>query len=159
MASIDCGHDGNFWIEHALRCIPEEIWDEHDDRFAFVSTTDSDGRRLGRAFADGKHIIVLAERIIPRGPVAEDHPGVRYLYFVVLHEVAHAVRDHRPPSEISPEANQAQEDEANALAFEWLNAHLATKIVNGLALYTADELNRAQEHMQSKMIAARQAPW
>ncbi|MFW6098692.1 MAG: hypothetical protein ACOC7Q_02045 [bacterium] len=78
MASLNCGHDGDFWIAHALRCIPDEIWNEHGDRFAFVSTTDSDGRRLGREFAAGKHIIVLAERVIPRGPVAEDHPGVRY---------------------------------------------------------------------------------
>ncbi|MDN7899497.1 ImmA/IrrE family metallo-endopeptidase [Burkholderia cepacia] len=159
MASLNCGRDGDFWIAHALECIPDEIWNEHGDRFAFVSTTDSDGRRLGRAFAADKHIIVLAERVIPRGPVTEDHPGVRYLYFVVLHEVAHAVRDHRPPSEISPEANQAQEDEANALAFEWFNAYLATKMANGLALYTADELNEAQAHMREKMIAASQAPW
>ncbi|OXC75556.1 ImmA/IrrE family metallo-endopeptidase [Caballeronia sordidicola] len=159
MASLNCGHDGDFWIAHALNCIPDEIWDEHGDRFAFVSTTDSDGRRLGRAFTAGKHIIVLADRVIPRGPVAEDHPGVRYLNFVVLHEVAHAVRDHRPPSEITPEANQAQEDEANALAFEWFNAYLATRTANGLALYTADELNEAQEHMRSRMIAASQAPW
>ena len=159
MASLDCGRDGNFWIGHALECIPDEIWNEHGDRFAFVSTTDSDGRRLGRAFAADKHIIVLAERVIPRGPVTEDHPGVRYLYFVVLHEVAHAVRDHRPPSEITPEAKQAQEDEANALAFEWFNAYLATRMANGLAPYTADELNEAQAHMQARIIAANQAPW
>jgi hypothetical protein len=62
MASLNCGHDGDFWIAHALRCIPDEIWNEHGDRFAFVSTTDSDGRRLGREFAAGKHIIVLAAR-------------------------------------------------------------------------------------------------
>lgn len=159
MASLNCGRDGDFWIARALSCIPDEIWDEHGDRFAFVSTTDSDGRRLGRAFAEGKHVIVLSERVIPHGPLAEDHPGVRYLHFVVLHEVAHAVRDHRPPSEITPEANQAQEDEADALAFEWFNAYLATKMNKGLALYTVDELNAAQAHMRARMIAASQTPW
>ena len=159
MASLNCGHDGDFWVERALGCIPDEIWDKHGDSFAFVCTADSDGRRLGRAFAEGKHIIVLSERVIPRGPVAEDHPGVRYLHFVVLHEVAHAVCDHRPPNEITPEANQAQEDEADALAFEWLNAYLATKMANGLALYTVDELKEAQAHMRARMIAASQASW
>ena len=159
MAELNCGPYGDYWVEHARECLPDEISNEHGDRFAFVALTESDGRRLSPKFVDGKHILVFSERIIPRGPVAEDHPGVRYLYFTVLHEVAHAARNHRPPNEITPEANQAQEDEANALAFEWFNAYLATKAANGLTLYTQAELDAAQAHMQEKMVAANQADW
>ncbi len=157
MTSLNCGRDGDFWIRHALdNCIPDDVWEEHGDQLAFVSTTESDGRRLGRAFTEGKHIIVLSERVIPHGPLTEDHPRVRYLYFVVLHEVAHAVRDHRPPNEITPKENQAQEDEANALAFEWFNGYLAMKTQTGVALFTATELAAIQEEMQARMQAALQ---
>ena len=157
MASLNCGRDGDFWIGHALdSCIPDDVWEAHGDQLAFVSTTESDGRRLSRSFAEGKHIIVLSERVIPHGTLAEDHPRVRYLYFVVLHEVAHAVRDHRPPNEITPEENQAQEDEANALAFEWFNGYLATQAHTGVALFAEAELAGIQVEMQARMQAARQ---
>ena len=159
MASVECGRDGTSWVWHALKCVPVEVWEEHGDRFAIVSTTDSDGKRLSPKFAAGKHVIVLSERVIPRGFAAEDHPGVRYLYFTVLHEVAHAVRDHMPPNEITQAENQAQEDEANALAFQWFNEYLATKAANGLSPYTLDELAKAQAHMQTKMIEASKADW
>lgn len=154
MASFNCGRDGDFWVDNALRCLPDDIWAEHGDRFAFISTTDSDGRRLSPEAHAGKHVIILSERVIPRGYVAEDDAGVRYLYFVVLHEVAHAVRDHRPPNEITPEANQVQEAEANDLAFRWFNAYLTTKAANGLTLYTQEELTAAQQRMQEVMLAA-----
>ena len=157
MAHLNCGRDGDFWISHALDdCIPDDVWDEHGDQLVFVSTTESDGRRLGQAFTAGKHIIVLSERVIPHGRLTEGHPRVRYLYFVVLHEVAHAVRDHRPPNEITPEQNQAQEDEANALAFEWFNGYLATKAQGGVALFTTAELAEIQKEMQVRMLAALQ---
>lgn len=157
MASLNCGRDGDFWIGHDLdNCIPDDVWEAHGDQLAFVSTTDSDGRRLSRAFAEGKHIIVLSERVIPHGALAEDHPRVRYLYFVVLHEVAHVVRDHRPPNEITPEENQAQEDEANALAFEWFNGYLATQAHTGVALFAEAELAAIQVEVQARMQAALQ---
>lgn len=155
-ATLNCGYGGDLWVGHALECVPDDVWTEHSDRFSFISTTDSDGRRLGRMAHEGRHVIVLSERVIPRGPVAEDHPVVRYLYYVVLHEVAHAVRDHQPPNEITAEANQAQEDEADALALEWFNAYLATKAVNGLTLYALEELAAAQPRTQAQMLAAQQ---
>ena len=111
MASLDCGPDGDTWVGHALDCVPDEVWEEFGERLAIVATTHSDGRRLSPKFAEGRHVIVLSERVIPRGYVAEDHPGVRYLFFTVLHEVAHAVRDHLPPNEITPEENQAHESD------------------------------------------------
>jgi Zn-dependent peptidase ImmA (M78 family) len=78
------------------------------------------------------------------------------LYFVVLHEVAHAIRNHLPPNEITHEQNQAQEDEANALAFEWFNSYLATKAQSGVSLFTTAELAEIQKEMQAKMLAALQ---
>ena len=78
MANLNCGRDGDFWIGHALdHCIPDDVWDKHGDQLVLVSTTESDGRRLGRAHTEGKHIIVLSERVIPHGPLTEDHPRVR----------------------------------------------------------------------------------
>jgi len=55
----------------------------------------------------------------------------------------------RPPHEITADENQVQEDEANALAFEWLNGMLTTR---GLAQYSQDELAAAQKRMQQKML-------
>ncbi len=153
--SLNCGRDGDVWVGHVLsNCIPDDVWGSHGDQLAFVSTTESDGRRLSRAFAEGRHIIVLSERVIPHGPLAEDHPRVRYLYFLVLHEVAHAVCDHRPPDEITFEQNKAQEEEANTLAFRWFNDYLATKADVGVALFTEAELATVQAEMQAKMQEA-----
>jgi hypothetical protein len=154
MATLNCGPDGDLWVAHALKCVPYDVLAEHGERLSFISLTDSDGRRLGPKAHEGKHVIVLSERVIPRGYRAEDDPLVRYLFFVVLHEVAHAVRDHRPPNEISREENQAQEDEANALAFEWFNAYLHANAAKGLVQYTLEELATAQEQMRAKMLAA-----
>ena len=154
--TLNCGRDGDLWVRHALDCVPDDIWNAHGERFAFISTTDSDGRRLGPMAHEGKHVIVLSERVIPHGSMSEDHPTVRHLYFIVLHEVAHAVRDHQPPNEITPEANQAQAEEANALAFEWFNACLAKKAASGQTLYTQEELNAAQAASQERMLAALQ---
>lgn len=155
MASLECGRDGDYWVGHALdSCVPDDVWEKHGDTLAFVSTTESDGKRLTRKFAEGKHVIVLSERVIPHGPLAEDHPAVRYLYFVVLHETAHAICNHQPPNEISREQNDAQEKEADDLAFGWFNSYLATQADKGVALFTEAELAAIQAKMQERMQAA-----
>jgi hypothetical protein len=118
---LDCGRDGNFWGAYALGCLPDEVLTECEDRLAFVSTTESDGRRLTRQFCEGRDVIVLSERVVSKGFKSEADWHVRYFVFAVLHEIAHAYRDHRPPKEISPEENDAQEAEANGLDFQWLN--------------------------------------
>lgn len=48
----------------------------------------------------------------------------------------------------------AQEAKANALAFKWFNAYLATKAANGLKPYTEEELAGVQEAMQARMLKA-----
>jgi hypothetical protein len=58
---------------------------------AFVSMTESDGR----------HLVILSERIVPRVKLTETALSVRYFVFVVSHEIAHAYCDHPPPNKIS----------------------------------------------------------
>ena len=50
----------------------------------------------------------------------EADPVVRYFMFVCLHETVHAIKQHMPPNEITPEENEAQEAEADRLALELL---------------------------------------
>ena len=101
----------------------------------------SDGRRLTSSFLEGREIVILSERIVPRVGMAEDHPTVRYFWFVVLHEVAHAIRLHQAPAELDEVANNLQEIEANNLALAWFNRYLADC---GEVAFTTEELMRAQ---------------
>jgi len=153
MANINCGF-GDFWVEHALTCVPEEVAQVHHERLAFVSMPNSDARRLTPKFTEGRHVIVLSERIVPRRHVNESSPEVRYFVFAILHEVAHAVLDHRPPSEISFEENERQEQEANELAFQWFNDALAGKAHPDIPPFTTDELAAAQAKTRAEMLAA-----
>lgn len=118
--------------------------------------TRSDGRRLTKKFCDGRDVIILSERIVPRAGLSEADSSVRYFVFVILHEVAHAYREHLPPNEISAEDNQAQEDEANALAFQWFNDTIKAKQLADLPEFTQEELERIQAQTRAEMEAARQ---
>ena len=69
----------------------------------------------------------LSEYVIPPAGAAEDHTDARYLVFVALHGIVHAIKQHKPPNEISEAANNEQETEADALAFEWFNAYVKKK--------------------------------
>src|SRR5258705_13687125 len=102
---FDWSPDARRWIIYALECLPADILDGYQNRLAFVCMDTSDGRRLTPAFCKGRNIIVLSERIVPRGYAVETERRVRYFVFVVLHEIAHAVRQHQPPNEISAEEN------------------------------------------------------
>ena len=138
---FDCSYDAQVWIRHALKCLPEDIFVSYLDRLAFVCMDTSDARRLTSSFCEGRDIIVLSERIIPRGPLCEDNLRVRYFWFAVLHEVAHAVSQHLSPNQITDAENQAQEIEANKLAFEWFNHYLVKK---NLPEFSEEELAQAQ---------------
>jgi hypothetical protein len=138
---FDCSYDAQVWIRHALKCLPEDILDTYFDRLAFVCMDTSDARRLTSSFCEGRDIIVLSERIIPRGPLCEDNPRVRSFWFAVLHEIAHAVSRHLAPSQIAETQNQAQEIEADQLAFEWFNHYLVKK---DLPKFSVEELAQAK---------------
>lgn len=150
----DCGRDGNFWGNYALGCLPDEVLTQCGDRLAFVSTTESDGRRLTQRFCEGRDIVVLSERIVPKGHRSEADAQVRYFVFAVLHEVAHAYCDHRPPNEISKDENDAQEAEANALAFQWFNDFIGQENRPALPEFTQQELERAQAANREAMLDA-----
>ena len=150
---LDCGANGNFWVEYALGCLPTDVLDEWEDKLAFVCMAESDGRRLTPAFRGDREIIVLSERIVPRAHVAEDHPDVRYFTFAVLHEIAHAIRNHRPPNEITQEEDAVQEEEAYTLAFRWYNDYLRMNHPD-LPPFTEEELRHAQARTRAAMLAA-----
>lgn len=124
---FDCSRDAEFWIRHALECVPAKVWETFDEDLAFVCMDSSDGKRLTREFRENHEIILLSERIVPAGYRAEDDPKVRYFWFAVLHEVAHAYCDHASPKAISVEENVAQELDADKLAFTWFNDYLKSK--------------------------------
>ena len=137
---FDCSHDAEFWIRHALGCVPAEMFERFDENLAFVCMDSSDGRRLTQEFRENHEIIILSERIVPRGCLAEDNSKVRYFMFVVLHEIAHAYCGHLAPTAISPDENAAQEQDADKLAYRWFNGYLTSK---NLPEFTELELEKA----------------
>jgi len=128
--------------------VPINVWKSIGERLAFVCMDSSDGRRLTREFCENHEIVILSERIVPRGVLAEDDPKVRYFMFAVLHEIAHAYCDHEAPNAISAAGNAAQEGDADELAYAWLNKYLKSK---KQPEFTDAELERAK--------AASQAEW
>lgn len=151
---MNCGQTGNIWVQHALDCLPDELFSEWPNKLAFVSMKESDGRRLTRAFCEGHDVIILSERIVPKQGTNEGSPEVRYFYFVVLHEVAHAICQHRPLNEISQKDNDSQEAEANKLAFQWFNEYLEERNSPHFPAFTEAELKQAQDVSQAAMRAA-----
>ncbi|RJG06522.1 hypothetical protein D3870_11315 [Noviherbaspirillum cavernae] len=67
----DCGQSGNYWGQYAMDCLPEEIKKACYGKLAFVSMTESDGRRLTQKFCAGRDVIVVSERIVPQGYASE----------------------------------------------------------------------------------------
>ena len=86
------------WVYHALKYLPPELFAEWKDKLAFYSTTGRDACHVSLSISQEREIILLSERIVPSdGNLA----AARYFIFAVLHEVAHAVRKHEPPAEIT----------------------------------------------------------
>ena len=73
--------------------------------------------------------------------------------FVALHETVHAIKQHRPPNEISEEENNLQESEADDLALDWLNAHIRMRNNPHLKEFTKEELAVAKEKNMKKLEA------
>lgn len=143
---FSCSEGAKFWIRHALDCLPDEVGDTIGNRLAFVCMDSSDGRRLTKEFCNNREIIVLSERIVPRGGLCENDWKVRYFWFAVLHEVAHAYCDHQAPKAISAEDNLQQEHHADDLAYKWFNEYLKSK---SQPLFTDEELEKAKIESQN----------
>jgi len=85
----------------------------------------------------------------------EADPVVRYFMFVCLHETVHAIKQHRPPNEISAEENEAQESEADRLALQWINDYLKERNHPDMPPLTREEIERAQARNRELMTRGR----
>jgi hypothetical protein len=150
---LHCGSRYNGWVQEAVEYLPEEVLWAYRDRLAFISTGESDGCRVARALCENREIIVLSERILPKRGMNEAAPEVRYFIFVVLHEVAHAFLEHRSPmfDGITPEENEAQEAEADALALGWFNDRIKEKAHPDLGALDKEQISVVQSNYQAEM--------
>jgi hypothetical protein len=150
---LECGSNYNPWVQHALKYLPEEIFNEHKESLAFVSTANKDACRLARHLCENREIILLSERILPKQNAIENLSEVRYFIFVVLHEVAHAIKKHKSPifDNLTDEEIKAQEDEADKIALDWFNQHIEERNNPNLKPLTREEIEAEQEKNQELM--------
>lgn len=150
---LDCGDRYNHWVEIALEYLPQTVFEENKEKLVFVSTAQRDGCRIARHYCENREVILLSERILPKQGANEGQPKVRYFIYVVLHEVAHATRKHKSPKfdGLTPEENEAQEAEANALALEWFNEHIKMRNNEFLKPITREEVQQAEKKNQDLM--------
>lgn len=149
---LDCG-PYNRWVEIALGYLPREVLDEHKESLAFISMAHRDGMRLARVIYETREVIVLSEHVLPKVYANEGQSEVRYFFYVVLHEVAHAIKQHRSPQydSLTEEEFEAQEQEADDLAFQWFNDHIAALANPYLPAITHEEIKLAQTKSQEVM--------
>jgi hypothetical protein len=149
---IDCGClIYNSWVEHALRYLPVEVFAKNKEDLTFISTTEA--CRISRHYCETREIIILADRIFPKG-VSHDQPEARYFIFSVLHEVAHAIKKHKSKKfdNLSDQEEQAQEDEADAIAIKWYDEYIER---NNFCMepITIEEINDIRQKNQIKIKA------
>jgi hypothetical protein len=149
---LQCSAESNNWLEHALtHCLPYEVLEQWQDRIAYISAEQRDAFRISKALRESRELIFLSEHIAPLPGMHEADPIVRYFMFVCLHETVHAIRQHRPPNEITPEENDAQEAEADQLALQWMNDYLKERNHPDIPLLTQEEIERAQARNRDLM--------
>jgi hypothetical protein len=107
---IDCGDVAyNHLVECALEYVPRDVMKKYGKRLAIFSVTQSDGVRLTRSFCKDREIIVLSEHAFPKSGTSETHRDYRHFIYVVLHEFAHAVKNH-----LSPKLDRLSLDQAKS---------------------------------------------
>lgn len=150
---IDCGDRYNQWVEIALEYLPIEVLDENKNNLVFISTAQRDACRVARLYCENREVIFLSDRILPKQGSVEDQPAVRYFIFTLLHEAAHAIKNHKSPKfdDLTKDENQAQEDEADNLAFEWFNMHVRERNNLHLEPITQEEIEVAEQRGQELM--------
>ena len=142
---LQCSPESNHWLEHALtNCLPCNELEEWQDRIAYISAEQRDAFRINKALRESRELIFLSEHIAPSPGMNEADPVVRYFMFVCLHETVHAIKQHRPPNEIMPEENEAQESEADRLSLRWINDYLKERNHPDMPPLTEDEIERAK---------------
>lgn len=150
---LECGDRYNQWVQIALEYLPQAVLSENKDKLAFISTAQQDACRVARHYCENREVIILSERILPKQNASEDQPEVRYFIYVVLHEVAHAIKKHKSPKFDSLTENeyQTQEDEADALALKWFNEHVEARNNQHLKKITMEEISEMQKTNQALM--------
>lgn len=146
-AMLECGPPHNFWVEVALNYLPQDVFDEHEKMFVFIAMANKDACRVARHYCETREVIVLSERILPsENDQRENSLKVRYFIFAVLHEVAHAIKNHKSPKleSLTEEEYKAQELEADELAMSWFNDYVAKRNNESLPI-TDNEIKTAQE--------------
>ena len=151
-AVLDCGYGHNGWLEIALGYLPEDLLENIEEDFLFTSTATRDACRVARYYCSTKEIILISERVLPSTNIVyQTDPKARYFIYVVLHEVAHAIRKHKSPlfDDLLKEEVESQEKEADGLAMKWFNDHVGKS--SNLPPITKEEINTAQEEQQRIM--------
>ena len=143
---IDCGNSKNHWVEIALGYLPLDVLDANKEALVFVASSECDAFRLAPQYRE-REVIVLSGRIFPTGAESEGDRSARYFIFAVLHEVAHAVLKHKSPrfDGLTVEENDAQETEANELAYHWFNQHVENSSNEWLLPVSKAEVEEAME--------------
>jgi hypothetical protein len=147
-----CGRSGNVWVETALAYLPDDVFEEIEDKVS-ITVLNSDACRLGEKVKDKDEVIVLSPWLfsyLPPGSSEADKEW-RYFIFTILHEIAHAILKHSAPDELGPQENQSQEDEANAYALEWFNSYVSENTHKDLAPLTIDEVRGTQTEYHKKL--------
>jgi len=149
---IDCGSSRNRWVEIALSYLPVELLDEHKENLVFIALTECDACRLASQYRE-REVIILSDHVFPLAGVSEDHSTARYFFFVILHEVAHAIKRHKSPRFdcLSKEEDEAQEREADELAYSWFNQHIEQENNEFLLPLYTSEIREAQDRNQTLM--------
>lgn len=154
-AMFDCGRAHNWWLELALKYLPLDVLEQNKERFLFTSTANRDACRLARHYCQTREVILLSERILPGQNVKDEtHPKARYFIYVVLHEVAHAIRNHKSPrfDHLTNEECEAQEKEADELAMSWFNEHVMKRNNKYLLPISTQEIEAAQARNMELMV-------
>lgn len=139
-----CG-DENTRVDRALEYLPQDVLEKIKGKIA-ITILNGDACRLSQDICRHEEIIILSPWIIP-DLKEETDIDVRYYFFCILHEVAHAVCKHSPPNKISNQDEKAQEDEADTLALTWYNAHALRLEISPL---TAEDIEKHQVEIQDK---------
>jgi len=137
---FSCSSEAEINITHAIQCIPLNEIDPIN--ILFVCIDSSDARRLVMENYQNFEIIVISEFVVPRTWRTEDDWSKRYFNFVVLHEVAHALLQHKSPKVLKIDQAKHQEEEADELAFGWFNSYANRKNMNSI---TEVEIRNSQK--------------
>lgn len=153
-AVLDCRYWHNLWLKVALEYLPKNLFDQNAKGFLFTSTAYRDACRIARHYCQTREIILISERVLPgKKIVDETDPKARYFIYVVLHEVAHAVRKHKSPEldNLTKDEIEAQEREADVLAISWFNDHVRERKSEHLLPIKKQEIEAAQSKNKEMM--------